>query len=59
MLAGRAEVWVAEERTTVTAGQSVVVPARLRHGFSNTGETTLHVEAILAAPLFDAVTHRE
>lgn len=59
VLAGRAEVWIGEERTTVTAGQSVVVPARLRHGFSNTGDTTLHVEAILAAPDFYAVTQRE
>jgi hypothetical protein len=35
------------------------VPARLRHGFNNTGDTTLHVEAILAAPDFYAVTYRE
>lgn len=59
VLSGRAEVWVGEERAMVTAGQSLVVPAGQRHGFSNTGETMLHVQAILAAPDFDAVTHRE
>jgi mannose-6-phosphate isomerase-like protein (cupin superfamily) len=57
--AGRAEIWVGEERATMTAGQSVIVPAGHRHGFGNTGETTLHIEAILAAPLFGLVTKRD
>src|SRR5947207_1228938 len=54
LLAGRAEVWVDEEHATLKAGQSVIVPAGHRHGFRNTGETTLHVEAILASPMFEA-----
>jgi mannose-6-phosphate isomerase-like protein (cupin superfamily) len=43
VLAGSAEVWVGEERATVTAGQSVIVPAGHRHGFRNNGEAVLHV----------------
>ena len=54
VLAGRAEVWVGQERATVTAGQSVIVPAGHRHGFRNSGEVMLHVEATLAAPMFEA-----
>jgi mannose-6-phosphate isomerase-like protein (cupin superfamily) len=54
VLAGQAEVWVGEERATLTAGQSVIVPAGHRHGFRNVGETTLHMEAILAKPIFEA-----
>ena len=59
VLEGCAEIWVGEERTTVTAGQSVIVPAGQRHGFRNTGETVLHLEAILAAPMFGPVTQRD
>jgi mannose-6-phosphate isomerase-like protein (cupin superfamily) len=54
VLAGCAEVWVGAERTTVTAGQSVIVPAGHRHGFRSIAEMTLHVEAMLAAPMFEA-----
>ncbi len=57
--AGTAEVWLGEERATLTAGQSVVVPPGQRHGFRNTGETSLHMEAILAAPSFGPVTQRD
>ena len=35
VLDGCAEIWVGEERTTVMAGQSVIVPAGQRHGFRN------------------------
>jgi mannose-6-phosphate isomerase-like protein (cupin superfamily) len=59
VLDGRAEIWLGEERATLTAGQSAIVPARQRHGFRNTGDTTLHIEAILAAPLFGPVTQRD
>ena len=59
VLAGHAEVWIAEERATLTTGQSVIVPPGLRHGFRNTGETQLHMEAILAAPVFGSVTQRD
>jgi quercetin dioxygenase-like cupin family protein len=54
VLAGQAEVWVSDERAILSAGQSVVVPAGYRHGFRNAGETMLHVEAALAAPIFEA-----
>jgi mannose-6-phosphate isomerase-like protein (cupin superfamily) len=54
VLSGQAEVWVGEERAIITEGQSVIVPAGHRHGFRNTGTTMLHVEAILAAPIFEA-----
>ena len=54
VLIGEAEMWVGEQRATVTTGQSVVVPAGRPHGFRNTGTGTLHVQAILAAPIFEA-----
>ena len=59
VLAGSAEIWLGEDRATLTAGQSVIVPAGQRHGFRNIGRTTLHMEAILAATMFDPVTHRD
>ena len=59
VLAGRAEIWIGDERAALTAGQSLIVPAGHRHGFLNAGETTLHIEAILAAPLFGPVTQRD
>src|SRR5690242_12471114 len=40
---GQAEIWLAEESATLTAGQSVIVPAGQRHGFLNTGKVTLHM----------------
>jgi mannose-6-phosphate isomerase-like protein (cupin superfamily) len=54
VFAGQAEVWVEEERAELSAGQSVVVPAGHKHGFRNTGVSTLHVQATLAAPIFEA-----
>jgi mannose-6-phosphate isomerase-like protein (cupin superfamily) len=56
VLAGHAEVWVGQERATVTAGQSVIVPAGHWHGFRNSGEVVLHLEATLAAPMFEAAS---
>ena len=50
----QAEVWVENERAALSPGQSVVVPAGHKHGFRNTGVFTLHVQAILAAPIFEA-----
>jgi mannose-6-phosphate isomerase-like protein (cupin superfamily) len=47
-------MWIESDRTTLTAGQSMVVPAGRRHGFRNVGEGTLHVQATLAAPIFEA-----
>jgi len=54
VLAGEAEVWVEAARATLTAGQSLIVAPGLRHGFRNVGGTVLHVQAILAAPVFEA-----
>jgi quercetin dioxygenase-like cupin family protein len=51
---GRAEIWVEDEVRLVLAGQSVVIPAGRAHGFRNGGDTVLHVEAVLAAPIFEA-----
>src|SRR3984957_4891396 len=34
---GEAEMWVGEQRLTVTAGQSLIVPAGRKHGFRNSG----------------------
>ena len=55
VLEGQAEIWVEEERAAVPAGQSVVIPAGRKHGFRNIGLATLHVQAILAAPIFEAM----
>jgi mannose-6-phosphate isomerase-like protein (cupin superfamily) len=52
---GRAEVWVGDETRLVLAGQSVIVPAGRGHGFRNAGDTVLHVEAVLASPIFEAL----
>ena len=54
VLEGSAVFWIDDERAPVSSGQSVVVPAGHRHGFRNIGSTTLHVQATLAAPIFEA-----
>src|SRR5260370_27729837 len=51
---GEAEMWLDEERIIVSAGQSLIVPARRMHGFRNSGTTTLHIHAVLASPVFEA-----
>ena len=54
VLEGQAEFWIENERETVMPGQSVIVPAGRRHGFRNVGVATLHVQATLAASIFEA-----
>jgi quercetin dioxygenase-like cupin family protein len=54
VLEGEAEIFVESEKHRATAGQSVVIPAGLKHGFKNTGTGTLRVQAILASPVFEA-----
>ena len=54
VLEGQAEFWIADQEQTLTAGQSMIVPAGVKHGFRNTGAGTLHVLATLAAPIFEA-----
>jgi quercetin dioxygenase-like cupin family protein len=54
VLDGEAEMWLDDERIIVTAGQSLIVPARRKHGFRNCGNATLHLHAVLASPVFEA-----
>ena len=51
---GEAEMWIDEQRVIVPAGQSLIVPAGRQHGFRNSGNTTLHLHAVLASPVFEA-----
>ena len=51
---GEAEMWIDAQRVIVTAGQSLTVPARRKHGFRNSGHVTLHLHAVLASPVFEA-----
>jgi quercetin dioxygenase-like cupin family protein len=55
VLAGEAEVWVEEVRVTLSAGQCVIVKAGRYHAFRNSGAGTLHIHAILASPIFEAL----
>jgi quercetin dioxygenase-like cupin family protein len=54
VLDGEAEFWLGDERAILTKGQSILVPAGRKHGFRNTCTGTLHVQATLAAPIFEA-----
>ncbi|WP_245267552.1 cupin domain-containing protein [Mesorhizobium sp. WSM1293] len=47
-------MWIDDEHTVVTSGQSLVVPANRKHGFKNAGTGTLHIHAVLASPIFEA-----
>src|SRR5882757_9701806 len=51
---GEAEMWMEEQRVTVSVGQSLIVPAERMHGFRNSGNVTLHIHAVLASPIFEA-----
>lgn len=55
VLAGEAEVWMEGARLMLSAGQSLIVPAERDHGFRNSGPETLHIHAILASPIFEAL----
>ena len=55
VLAGEAEMWVDDDRAIVRAGQSLIVPAGRAHGFRNSGTVTLHLHAVLASPVFEAM----
>ena len=54
VLDGKAEVWMDEERVTLSDGQLVIVPAGRRHGFNNVGTGVLHIRSTLASPVFEA-----
>lgn len=53
--AGEAEMWIGDDNILVTAGQSLLVPAGRLHGFRNSGRGTLHIHAVLASAIFEAV----
>jgi mannose-6-phosphate isomerase-like protein (cupin superfamily) len=53
VLSGSAEITVGESSGLVLAGESVIVPAGVAHGFVNATGETLHTIAILAAPIFE------
>jgi mannose-6-phosphate isomerase-like protein (cupin superfamily) len=52
--AGAADVRIGTLVHRVRAGQTVVIPAGVTHAFTNAGTETLHVQAILASPIFEA-----
>ena len=52
---GEAEMWLEDERVIMSAGQSLIVPAGRKHGFRNSGSATLHIHAVLASPIFEAM----
>ncbi|GAA2863938.1 cupin domain-containing protein [Aminobacter sp. P9b] len=54
VLSGEAEMWIDEKHVVLAGGQSLIVAARQKHGFRNVGSGTLHVHAVLAAPIFEA-----
>jgi quercetin dioxygenase-like cupin family protein len=47
---GRACFFVGDEEAELTAGESLLVPAGARHGFTNVGEDVLRVLAVFPAP---------
>jgi mannose-6-phosphate isomerase-like protein (cupin superfamily) len=53
VFAGRAEIWLEDDKQIVEANQSVLIPAGARHGFRNIGSETLHVRATLASSIFE------
>src|SRR3954447_9985430 len=55
VLAGEAEMWIDDISAILAAGQSLIVPAHRSHGFRNCGTATLHIHAVLAAPVFEAL----
>jgi mannose-6-phosphate isomerase-like protein (cupin superfamily) len=54
VIAGTAEITLRDKTMTMTANQSVVIPAGARHGFRNVGTGILHMRATLAAAIFEA-----
>ena len=52
---GQADMWIDDNHMTVTAGQSLIIPAGKRHGFRNSGEGTLHLQAVLASAIFEQI----
>jgi quercetin dioxygenase-like cupin family protein len=55
VIAGEADMWIDEEHAVLMSGQSLIVPAHRRHGFKNIGSDVLHIHAVLASPVFEAL----
>src|SRR3954469_6492196 len=55
VVSGEDEMWLGGLRPFVPAGQSLIVPAGRHHGFRNSGTVTLHIPAMLASPVFEAM----
>lgn len=51
---GKAEIYLNGKTAVVTANQSVLIPAGMKHGFKNVETKILHVRATLASPIFEA-----
>ena len=54
VIEGTAEIWLGKVTAVLKPNQSVLVPAGAWHGFRNLENTTLHMRATLAAPIFEA-----
>lgn len=54
VMAGDVEFWPDGTSLRMAAGQSLIVPALKKHGFTNVGATELHMHAVLASPEFEA-----
>ena len=52
---GEADMWIGEAHVAVSVGQSLLIPPRQPHGFRNSGTGTLHVQAVLASSIFEAL----
>jgi quercetin dioxygenase-like cupin family protein len=51
---GCADMWLDDAHMTIAAGQSLIVPPGRLHGFRNSGQSGLHIHAVLASPIFEA-----
>ena len=54
VIAGEAEMWLDDTHIVLGGGQSLIVPAGRKHGFRNVGPGPLHMQAVLASPIFEA-----
>lgn len=53
VLSGTATIEVDGTSQEVTAGESVIIPAGVPHGFINSTDEVLHTLAVLASPIFE------
>jgi len=55
VISGEADMWIDEKHVVLTEGQSLIVPAHQKHGFQNVGSEPLHIHAVLASAVFEAM----